>query len=252
MPVTRRKDTGKWVYRTVVMLPNGLSERIFGTPAINTKQAALEAERAHIERLLQPPRKEVPAFAQWFWGTASDAEEPNGRFWVEWVIGRKNKLGEQMEKKCIYRIHLRPAFGPLQLDEIGVGEIARFRASLIQRDARLGGTAKRGGGRSKKKKLSDKRINNILTVLSKSLRYAADVELIDHAPRVGMFKLERPEFVCWDLAQYKRILDAAKVEGDDWYVAVCLAGEAGLRVGEIRGLRWREDVDRVAGTITVN
>ena len=194
----------------------------------------------------------MPTFARWFWGTASDAEEPNGRFWIEWVIGRKNKPGEQMEKKCIYQIHLRPAFGHLQLDEIGVGEIARFRASLIQRDARLGGVAKRGGGKSKGKKLSDKRINNILTVLSKSLRYAADVELFDHAPRVGMFKLERPEFVCWDLAQYKRILDAAKVEGDDWYAAVCLAGEAGLRVGEIRGLRWREDVDLVAGTITVN
>ena len=93
--------------------------------------------------------------------------------------------------------------------------------------------AKRGGGKSKGKKLSDKRINNILTVLSKSLRYAADVELIDHTPRVGMFKLERPEFVCWDLAQYTRILEAATKEGDDWYVAVCLAGEAGLRVGEI-------------------
>ncbi|MDB4965170.1 MAG: hypothetical protein JWN44_859, partial [Myxococcales bacterium] len=30
--------------------------------------------------------------------------------------------------------------------------------------------------------------------------------------------------VCWDLAQYKRILDAANAEGDDWYVAVCLRG----------------------------
>ena len=131
------------------MLPNGMSERIFGTPAINTKQAAVEAERAHIERLLQPPRKEVPTFAEWFWGTASDSEEPNGRFWVEWVIGRKNKPGEQMEKKCIYQIHLRPAFGHLMLDEIGVGEIARFRASLIQCDARRGGSAKRGGGKSR-------------------------------------------------------------------------------------------------------
>src|SRR5438045_3560830 len=103
MPVTRRKDTGKWGHRTVVMLPNGMSERIFGTPAINTKQAALEAERAHIERLLQPPRKEVPTFAQWFWGSANETEEPNGRFWIEWVIGRKNKPGEQLEKKCIYQ-----------------------------------------------------------------------------------------------------------------------------------------------------
>jgi integrase len=32
---------------------------------------------------------------------------------------------------------------------------------------------------------------------------------------------------------------------------VCLAGEAGLRVGEVKALRWREDVDMVALTITV-
>jgi integrase len=34
--------------------------------------------------------------------------------------------------------------------------------------------------------------------------------------------------------------------------AVSLAGEAGLRVGEVKALRWREDVDMVAGTVTVN
>jgi integrase len=111
---------------------------------------------------------------------------------------------------------------------------------------------KHGGGRAAKRKLSDKRINNILTVLSKALRYAADVQLIDFAPKVGMLRVERPEFVCWDLVQYRRILDAAREEGDEWYVAACLAGEAGLRVGEIRALRWREDVDLVAATITVN
>ena len=33
---------------------------------------------------------------------------------------------------------------------------------------------------------------------------------------------------------------------------MCLAGEAGLRVGEIKALRWREDVDMIAHTITVN
>lgn len=32
----------------------------------------------------------------------------------------------------------------------------------------------------------------------------------------------------------------------------CLAGEAGLRVGETKALRWREDVDLVARTVTVN
>jgi integrase len=67
-----------------------------------------------------------------------------------------------------------------------------------------------------------------------------------------MFKVERPEIVAWDFAQYARLLVAAKIEGEEWYVAVCLAGEAGLRIGEVKALRWREDVDLVAKTITVN
>ena len=48
------------------------------------------------------------------------------------------------------------------------------------------------------------------------------------------------------------MLAAAKLEGDDWYAAACLAGEAGLRSGEVKALRWREDVDMIARTITVN
>src|SRR5207302_2249660 len=65
--------------------------------------------------------------------------------------------------------------------------------------------------------------------------------------KVGLFKLERPEIEWWDYREYARVLEAAKREGADWYAAVCLAGEAGLRVGEVRALRWREDVDLVAG-----
>jgi hypothetical protein len=49
-----------------------------------------------------------------------------------------------------------------------------------------------------------------------------------------------------------RRLTAAKLEEPEWYAAACLAGEAGLRSGEIKALRWREDVDLIAKTITVN
>jgi len=52
--------------------------------------------------------------------------------------------------------------------------------------------------------------------------------------------------------EYARLLAAAKAESEEWYAAVCLAGEAGLRVGEIKALRWREDIDMIARTITVN
>jgi len=186
--------------------------------------------RRHIERIVYPERfataekKEVPTFDEWF----------NGRFWREWVVGRRNKHTEVKSKRNIYECHLEEAFGDTKLDEIGAGEIAEFRASLVEQN------------------LSEKRINNILAVLSKPMKYAVDVELISKSPKVGLYRVERPEIEPWDFEQYARLLAAAKIEGPDWYAAVCLAGEAGLRSGEGKALRWREDVDLIARTITVN
>src|SRR5262249_40226615 len=159
-----------------------------------------------------PSRKECPTFSDWFLG----------RFWTEWVLGRKNKPSEQREKKSIHDGHLGPRFGAMALDEITVGEIARFRAHLVA------------------KQLGEKRINNILNVLSKPLKYAVECEVIAKAPRVGLFKIERPEIVPWDFEQYARLLAAAKADSEEWYAGVCLAAEAGLRVGEVKALRWRE------------
>lgn len=233
MPTRRDHRSGRWRYRKVITLPDGSRKRISGTPDKNTKKAAEEAERAHIERenvafyrdqhLPASARKEVPTFNEWF----------EGRFWREWVIGRKNKPSEQRSKRKVFRVHLRPRFGDKKLNQIGVADIAQMRADLIERG------------------LSDKTINNVLAVLSKSLRYAQSVELIESVPSIGLLRIERPEIECWDIAQYARVLAAAKHEGIEWYAAVCLAGEAGLRIGEVKALRWREDVDLVGGTLTV-
>jgi len=229
MPIRRTPD-GRWRYRHVVHKPDGTRERISGSAPnhINTKVAAEREMLDHIERVLHPERvptrKGTPTFSEWF----------KGRFWREWVVGRKNKPSEVRSKNIIYDCHLEPRFGEMPLDEITTSEVAQFRADLVA------------------KKLSDKRINNILAVLSKPMKYAVDCELITKAPRIGMFKVERPEIVAWDFEQYARLLAAAKAEGEEWYAAVCLAGDAGLRVGEVKALRWREDVDMTAKTITVN
>ncbi len=238
MPVRRDLRTGGWFFRTTVKLPDGTKRRLFGTPGIPgayqdlpaTKVGAQEAEQRAIKLafasadVLPLAKKEVPTFAEWF----------NGRFWEEWVVARKNKPTEVRAKKIIFVKHLEPTFGPLRLDEIGVADIARFRGKLLQ------------------KKLSEKRINNIVLVLSKALRYALDCELISKVPKLGLFKVERPEIVAWDFEQYARLVAAAKAESETWHIAVLLAGEAGLRVGEVKELKWREDVDMVARTITVN
>jgi len=241
MPVRRDPRTDGWFFRTTIKTPDGKKQRLFGTPGVPgpyqdlaaTKIGAQEAEQRAIKQafadavaVVTPPveKKEVPTFDDWF----------NGRFWREWVVGRKNKPTEVRSKTIIYRCHLKGRLGDKRLDEIGVGEIARLRADLVNAE------------------LSEKRVNNILAVLSKALKYAADCEVIAKAPKIGMFKVERPEIVAWDFAQYARLLTTAKADGEDWYAAMCLAGEAGLRVGEVKALRWREDVDMIARTLTVN
>jgi integrase len=239
MPVRRDPRTGGWFFRTTVKTPDGRKLRLFGTPGIPgpyhdlaaTKIGAQEAEQRAIKDAFAeatpaatpPVEKEVPTFGEWF----------NGRFWREWVVGRKNKPTEVRSKQIIYRCHLAPRFADMPIDKITVSEIAQLRADLLDAE------------------LSEKRINNVLAVLSKPLKYAVECEVIAKAPRIGMFKCERPEIEAWDFAQYARLLASAKAEGDNWYAAVCLAGEAGLRVGEVKALRWREDVDMVARTITV-
>jgi integrase len=229
----RRKDLetgterGFWYVDIKWKAPDGSVTRVRKVSPIQTKRSAEEYERQVREDLLMGRygrRKEIPTFKEWF----------NGRYWQEWVVGRRNKPSTVEGKLSVYKQHLEARFGNRKIDEIKVGDIAAFRASLVE------------------KGLTDKTINNILAVLSKPLHYAADVDIIPKAPKVGLFKVEAPEIEFWEFEQYARLLAEAEKQGTTVFAAVCLAGEAGLRVGEIKALRWREDVDMVAGTITVN
>jgi len=205
-----------------ILFPDGSKERLRETVPVSNKRLAEQWERQRREELLRQweqqkyggdiQGKEVPTFDEWF----------HGRYWHEWVVGKRNKPGTVESKKAIYEKHLKEVFGHLRLDQIGVAEVAKFRADLV------------------KKELSDKTINNILAVLSKPLHYAVDVELIAKAPKVGLFQVEPPEIIFWEFSEYARILAAAEREGEMAYAAVCLAGEAGLRVGEVKAMRWNQ------------
>ena len=238
MPVCR-KQNGTWFYRKQVKLPDGSRERIFGTPTRNTKVGAEVAEREHIERVLEGfrnprTRKEVPTLKEWFYGEADSkdpAAQPTGRFWKEWVVPH-NKPSEREAKISIYRHHLGPKLGDKVLDKVDSGQVSALRAALLA------------------KPLSPKRVNNVLCVLSKVLRYAVDVEVIDRAPKIGLLKCERPEIEAWSFDEYARLVAEAYSAGPTWRVAVLLAGECGLRVGEVKALRW-EDVDLVGRTLTI-
>jgi integrase len=214
-------------------LPNGTKTRISGTPAINKKWAAEQAEESHLLRLLEAarkpkPRKEMPTFEEWFLG----------RYMTEWCEGQQNKPGAVSEKRSIFEHHLRGHLGPLRLDEIDVGVIQGLKAALNE-------------GRNRyEKPLALKTRNNVLAVVSHALAYAEEVGLVEKAPRIRSYTFERPEIECWELDEWRRFLDAAARAGDGMLVATLLAGDAGLRLGEVLGLRW-EDVDLVAQRLMV-
>ena len=161
----RRVVLEQWRYqRKSVLHWDGARRTIRGTPAINTKKAADAAELAHIDRVQRPPRVTVPTLDEWFRGKPTEDGEYTGRFWNEWVVARDNKPTERRSKRSVYENRLRPEFGHLPLDRIGVAEVARFRAKLVEEG------------------LNKKTINKILCVLSKPLKYAVDCELIPRAP----------------------------------------------------------------------
>ena len=232
MPAYRDRG-GRWRYRKVLCRPDGTKIRVNGTPAINKKWAAEQAEEDHLLRELEAARKlkarkEVPTFEDWFLG----------RYMTEWCQGQQNKPGTVVEKKSIFEHHLRGVIGPLRLDEIDVGVIQRLKAALNEGSNRYG------------KPLALKTRNNVLAIVSHALVYAEEVELIEKAPRIRSYKFERPEIECWELDEWRRFLDVAAREGDGLLEAALLAGDAGLRLGEILGLRW-EDVDLIAQRLMV-
>ena len=229
----RRDSRGVWRYRKVVMLPDGTTERISGTPAINKQWAAARAEQDHVTRILDaarkpPGRKEVPTLETWFLG----------RYWTEWCIGQLNKPGTLVEKKAIFEHHLRGPLGHLRLDEIDVGKVQELKAAL---DADLS---------RRKVPLALKTRNNILAILAHALRYAEEAGVIEAAPRIRPFKFQRPEIVALDFDEWPRLVGAAGQEGQGMRVACLLAGDAGLRLGEVLALRW-EDIDLIAERLTV-
>ena len=81
------------------------------------------------------------------------------------------------------------------------------------------------------------------------LRYAADLELVARVPTMKALKLPPSKHEFLDFDDFAKLVEAARQE-PELYAAVLLAGEAGLRLGEIVGLHW-SDIDR-AGVLTVS
>jgi integrase len=124
-----------------------------------------------------------------------------------------------------------PVFGEMPLDQIRMHPIETLKADKLASG------------------LSRKSVNNILACLGKILRYAHETEVLAAVPKIKLLKLEPQKFDFLTYEEFERLLDAVKNDAERRAIFL-VAGEAGLRQGEMLALEWG-DVDLVAETLTV-
>jgi integrase len=232
----RKEPDGRWRYRKTVRLPGGGKERISGTPKNeNTRIAAEEAERAHIDRVLHPetiaPKKaEVPTVATFA-----------TKFLESQAVGLRDASLRTIETQIHH--HILPHVGHLMLDAVTFAVVEDLKVTLVNkplaRRTRVEGAAV--------KTLSPKWVNYCLGSLYALLECARERDVIASVPRFKWLKTPKVERRFLDFEEAERLIDAADGE---WRTMILVGLKTGMRQGELMALQW-EDVDLAAGRIVV-
>jgi integrase len=145
-------------------------------------------------------------------------------------------------------LHVIPALGSRQLDQLTADDIDVFYAALLK-----GGRKNRPGEKGEAKGLAPKTVHNIHVMLNKAKSDAArkgtvvrNVVALADAPSLQARK--RSEIKAWEIDQLVRFLDA--IARHRMAPAFYFAAHTGMRRGEVLGLRWR-DLDLDAGRVSV-
>jgi integrase len=211
--------------------PDGAPYRQRIKAPVESKSAAKRwGEVRERELLMQPSplflqrqeeqRKEVPTLR----GFAPRAIVQHAR-------ANRQKASTIYAKERIFENHLYPALGDQQLDRITDELVQGLKAQLSSK--------------------APKTVNNILTVLGKTLRLAVKWKVIGTMPcTIELLKVSNlvPEF--YEFAEYRRLVSAARAIDPRALLVVLLGGDAGLRASEMMGLRG-EDVDLGRGQLVI-
>lgn len=234
---TYQDKSKRWRFRWQERQADGSILKVSGTPKVNTRAGAEEAQRLAIAEARRGPATPAPspktvptfaAFAQTFMST---------------YAATNNKPSERAAKNSILRTHLLPAVGDKRLDQIGTGDVEELKAKLFRE-----WTKKQPDG-CEEQVNNAKRVNNVLHVLSKILVHARDLDLIEKTPKIKPLKTKPAAFDFLAEEELDALIEGAKPE-PMWLAAVLLAAEAGLRLGELQALRWAH-VDFARGQLQV-
>lgn len=114
-----------------------------------------------------------------------------------------------------------PQLGSMRLDRISSEDIQRVKQQLCSR--------------------SPKTANNVLTVLNTLLKVAVEWQVIGRVPcTVRLLRVPPQSADFLDPDQFERLVEVARADGTEALFLVLLGGEAGLRCGEMMGLKWSD------------
>jgi integrase len=156
---------------------------------------------------------------------------------------RKKSTVTTVEK--ILRLHLLPFIGGLPLDQVTDEAVANLRARWIKGGQKVGKRTVPGTS-------SKKTLNNRLSILSSLLHVAVQWRRIPTMPcTIKLLKVDdQAEADFYEHDTYERIVEAARQIDPRIHAAVLLAGDGGLRRGEIIALELT-DLDLKAGRVIV-
>lgn len=150
-------------------------------------------------------------------------------FWFRTHVQVHNKPSMIAKVRSILSNKLIPFFGSTALDRITTLHVERYKAKI----AATG--------------VSNKTINNELSVLSKCLRDAKQWLDLDSIPNIVVLKTPPSKYDF--LSERECDLLLRQLSGV-WFEIVYVALKTGLRRGELQGLRW-QDISLDAKTLTV-
>ncbi|MFV8750471.1 tyrosine-type recombinase/integrase [Nannocystaceae bacterium ST9] len=224
--------SGGWEIDIVLTLPNGDRIRERRKAPVERKADAKKWGQERERYILQHGRRSrrgkgrpefeepIPTFAEFV-----------PRYLNEHVKANREKPSTHHAKCLICTNHLIPAFGPLQLQAITAEDIQRLKLKLADR--------------------SPKTLNNVLSVFNSVLKVAHQWGVIAAIPvHAKWVKTTVPSMAFYDFDEYERLRETARRIGPCHELLILLAGDAGLRCGELRALRW-SSINFEHGLLTV-
>jgi integrase len=212
-----------WMIDVKAFGKDGVLRRVRKVLPIQNRRAAERLEHEIREELLNKDERirQAPRASPKF-GTFSDK-------FLATYANTNNKPSEVATKRRLLRIHLLPAFGDMQLNEIRPAHVEAYKARKLHEG------------------LARKTINNHLTVFRRILAIAAEWGEVDFVPAVRWLECADPEFDFLTFDEANKLIACAD---NYWRTMIVVAVRTGLRLGELLALRW-SDVDLTGGRINV-